>query len=84
MDEKQLLDAIRKIVRDEAGESEQRINGRINEVVKRVDVLEANLNKRIDTVEQAVLETSQNVKDIKDRSDTTETDVRLLKKLASQ
>ncbi|WAH39478.1 hypothetical protein [Alicyclobacillus dauci] len=65
MDEKQLLDAIRQIVREEIGD------------------VEARLNQRIDKVEQAVLETSRDVKDIKSRLGETETDVRLLKKIVS-
>jgi hypothetical protein len=77
VDDKQLLDALRIIIREEASGAEQRINARL-------DAVENNLSKRIDTVEQAVLETSQNAKNIKDRLVTTETDVRLLKKLASQ
>lgn len=73
MDEKQLIETIRQVVHEE-----------VSGVREELEQLEQRQNKRFDTIEQAVFETSQDVKDIKSRLNATETDVRLLKKLASQ
>lgn len=74
------------VVRQEVVESELRLTRYIDSVkatlTQHINTVEVNIGKRIGIVEQAVLDTAQNVKDIQGKLDNLAVVVKLLTKTA--
>ncbi|MFD1673304.1 hypothetical protein [Alicyclobacillus fodiniaquatilis] len=91
MDNLELLDELRQIVHEELSLAERHLSQRIDLVEKSIDsfenrfcLFEQRVTRRFDIVEKDIKEIDEGIRDILLRFDDTETDVRILKKLAAK